>query len=336
MTNNASFPDPSAIMSLATAYWNSQIFLTAHRIGLFALLAKTAKTSDQIATALNTKGRPTALLLNACVALGLLEKDSESYKNAPSTEFFLVPGSPAFMGNAISYSDDLYETWGKLEQCLREDKPMLPPAEYLGSDVEKTRHFVYGMHNRAMGTASALVNLVDLGGRRQLLDVGGGPGTYSCMFAGCYPELKSKVLDLPGVVAHANDIINSMGKQHQVSTLPGDYHTTEFPGGNEVVLISGVFHRESEEDCRKLIDKAADSLNNDGMLIISDVFADMGCCSPLFATLFGMNMALTAEHGCVHADADVMKWMADAGFVGLETKNFPPPMPHRLIAGYKR
>lgn len=322
-------------MGLATAYWNSQIFLTAHRIGVFPQLAKTQKTLDEITAALGTKPRPTQLLLNACVALGVLEKDGEHYKNTPATEIFLVPGQPAFMGNAISYSDDLYGTWGKLEQCLREDKPMMPPANYLGNDVEQTRHFVYGMHNRALGTASALVGLVDLTGRKQLLDVGGGPSTYSCMLAGRYPELKSKVLDLPGITAHANDIIVSMGKQEQVSTYPGDYHTTEFPGGNDVVLISGVFHRENEADCRKLIKKAADSLSDNGMLIISDVFADAGCCSPVFATLFAVNMLLTAENGGIHADADVMDWMADAGFIGLASKNFPPPMPHRLIAGYK-
>lgn len=336
MNNKSAFPDPSPIMSLATAYWNSQIFLTANRIGLFKQLSKTEKTADEIAAALSTQPRPTQLLLNACVALGILEKDGELYKNAPATEFFLVPGQPAFMGNAISYSDDLYETWGKLEQCLREDKPMMAPANYLGTDAEKTRHFVYGMHNRALGTASALVQLVDLSGRKQLLDVGGGPSTYSCMLAGRYPDLKSKVLDLPGITAHADDIIVSMGKQEQVSTYPGDYHTTEFPAGNDVVLISGVFHRESEADCRKLIKKAADSLTDNGMLIISDVFADAGGCSPVFATLFAVNMLLTAENGGIHADADVMAWMADAGFTGMESKNFPAPMPHRLIAGYKK
>jgi hypothetical protein len=28
--------------------------------------------------------------------------------------------------------------------------------------------------------------------------------------------------------------------------------------------------------------------------------------------------------------------MKDAGFEGMECKIFPAPMPHRLIAGYKR
>ena len=42
-----------------------------------------------------------------------------------------------------------------------------------------------------------------------------------------------------------------------------------------------------------------------GLLIVSDVFSDEGGCRAPFAALFGLNMALTAPDGTVHADADV-------------------------------
>ena len=35
------------------------------------------------------------------------------------------------------------------------------------------------------------------------------------------------------------------------------------------------------------------------------------------------------------ADADVARWMADAGFEAVECKPFPPPMPHRIVIGVK-
>jgi len=38
-------------------------------------------------------------------------------------------------------------------------------------------------------------------------------------------------------------------------------------------------------------------------LIISDVFTDASGSSTLFATLFDLNMMLTADDGVVHADA---------------------------------
>src|SRR5262245_28877459 len=121
--------DPGPLMRLATSYWESQLFLTANRIGLFAKLADKPMGVDEISKTLGTHPRPTRLLLKACVGLGLLQESGDRYSDTPLTKTFLVPGSPAFMGNAIRYSDDLYGTWGQLEKALRENKPPLKPAE---------------------------------------------------------------------------------------------------------------------------------------------------------------------------------------------------------------
>jgi predicted O-methyltransferase YrrM len=204
---------------------------------------------------------------------------------------------------------------------------------YTGDDPEKTRHFVFGMHDRALGIGNALVQMVDLSGRRRMLDVGGGPGTYSALFAQRHPELRAKVLDLPEVVALAGEILASMDGGERVETIAGDYRTTEFPGGNDVVLISGVFHRERRTTCRELIERSRGALAPGGLLIVSDVFTDAGGHAPVFAALFGLNMMLSAPDGGVHADADVAEWMEQAGFRKVTRRPFPPPMPHRVVTG---
>ncbi len=325
---------PTPIMNLTTMYWNSQAFLTANRIGLFEILAKGELNAEAIAEQLKTQPRHTKLLLDTCVSLELLEKNNNLYSNTPLSDTYLVSGKQAYMGNAVRYSDNLYDAWGKLETCLREGKPTMPPEDYLGKDKEKTRHFVYGMHNRALGIGTALVNMVDLSGRKKLLDVGGGPGTYSALFTLNNPELSSTVLDLPPIIELANEILSSMNAAERVDTLPGNYHSTEFPEENDAVLISGVFHRELEENCRKLIKKAKESLVPGGMLILSDVFTDAeNAKNSEFAALFGLNMMLSAEDGGVHACQDVEQWMKDEGFENTEIKFFPQPMPHSVVMG---
>ena len=327
--------DPSPVMQLSTAYWGAQTLFTANRLGLFTTIAGGRHSVAAIAAACHTHERPLLLLLKACVALGLLEETSGEFTLSALSDALLVPGNRAYLGDAIRYSDDLYNTWGKLEQALRDNEPQLPTKEYTGEDEARTRHFVRGMHDRALGIGSSMVDLVDLSGRVQMLDVGGGPGTYSSLFVRNTPGLRATVLDLPGVVAIASEIVAEMGTGGQVSFLPGDFNSTEFPGGNDVVLISGVFHRESEEGCRTLLRRAHDCLRSGGLLVIGDVFTDAGGCSPPFAALFGLNMLLTAEHGGVHADADVAGWIRDAGFANTDIRPFPPPMPHRVVLGWK-
>jgi SAM-dependent methyltransferase len=333
---NRSTPDSRSIVALSTGFWPSQVLLTSNRIGLFEALAAGPLGVEAICAALNTCPRPTRLLLKACVALGLVRESESGFANSAEADAFLVPGRPGFLGDAIRYSDNLYETWGQLEQAIRHDAPQMASSTYLGENAGITRDFVYGMHSRAYGIGRALAEMVDLSGRTMLLDVGGGPGTYSALLAQRYPQLRCRVFDLPGIVTHAADIVKSMGVADRVATCAGDYTRTPFPDGNDVVLISGVFHRETSDRCRQLIDQASEALVPGGLLIVCDVFTDADGAGPAFATLFGLNMLLTAPDGGVHADADVMMWMEQAGFTTTPAVDFPGPMPHRVIEGRKQ
>jgi predicted O-methyltransferase YrrM len=328
-------PDPSSIVRLSTAYWESQTLLTANRLRLFDALADGARTADEVAAALSLDPRSTALFLRACVGLGFLTEQAGRFENAPVAATFLVSRSPAFMGNVIRYSDQLYSAWGNLEDALRSGKPALPAETYLGDDPARTRGFVMAMHERALGIARVLVNVLDLQGRRSMLDVGGGPGTYSVLLTERFPGLHSEVIELPGVAAVARDLVASAGASDRVALRDGDYHSSDFGSGKDVVLMSGMFHRESEATCRGLIERASACLEPGGLLVVSDVFTDEGGALPTFAAMFGLNMMLTAPDGGVHADADVMRWMGDCGFRDMRMVPLPPPMPHRVVMGFK-
>jgi SAM-dependent methyltransferase len=325
--------DPSRIMELATAYWGSRCLLAANRLGVFRALGGGPLPAEAVAARLGVALRPARLLLRACVGLGLLEEDGRGFANAPASAAFLVPDSPAYLGDALGYAADMWEAWGGLERAVTEGRPTLPAAEYTGQDPERTRRFVHAMHRRALAIGRALVAMVDLAGRRRLLDVGGGPGTYAALFTAACPGLHATVLDLPHVVALAGEILAELDATARVETLAGDYHSTPFPAGQDAVLVSGVLHRESEAGCRALIAHARDALGPGGLLVVADVFTDAGGATPPFAALFGVNMMLSAADGGVHADADVARWMEEAGLRAVERRPFPPPMPHRIVLG---
>lgn len=328
-------PDPTALIELSVANWGAQVLFTANRLGLFETCANGPLDVAGIALALNLQERPTGLFLNACTSLGLLEKNADGYVNTQLANIFLNKQGPGYMGNAIRYSDNLYDSWGQLEHALRTDEPVMAPEVYLGEDRNKTRDFVYGMHDRATGTARALVHLVDLAGRSRMLDIGGGPGTYSALFAEQHPQLHSTIIDLPGVAEFGAEIVASMGYADRIDIQPGSYREIDWPGGMDVVLISGVFHRESEQTCRELIERSKAALVDGGLLIVSDVFTDADHTSPTLATLFGLTMMLSAPDGGIHADASVQTWMTEAGFGAATVQSFPPPMPHRVITATK-
>jgi predicted O-methyltransferase YrrM len=239
------------------------------------------------------------------------------------------------MGNALRYADQLYEPWSRLEQSLRDGAPVVPEASYLGADEARTQAFVRGMRDRALAIGRSLVELVDAAGRRRMLDVGGGPGTYSVLFTARHPGLAATVLELPGVARVARGLVEEAGAADRVGFVEGDYLRSNFPGNQDFVLMSGMFHRETVDNCRRLISKAHACLVPGGLLAISDVFADAGGATPSFASLFGLNMLLTAPDGTVHADTEVTAWLREAGFREPATRAFPPPMPHRVVCAVR-
>jgi SAM-dependent methyltransferase len=329
-------PDPAPLMALITGCWAPQLLFAVNQLGLIPALAEAPATAAGLAERLSLDRRATALLCNAAAALALIEHDGEGrYRPTAAAAAYLVPGAPAYLGDAVRWSEGLVEAWSKLAATVRSGRPAIAAEHYLGGDAAATRAFVLGMHHRAQGVARALVHVVDLAGRRHLLDVGGGPGTYAALFVERTPGLTARVLDLPAVTAIAADLIAAQGLSDRVSLIAGDYHTTPFPEGVDVILMSGMFHRERSDACQDLIRRALAALAPGGLIVISDVFTDKGGESPPFATLFGVTMFLTAPDGGVHADTDVASWLEGAGFVDVEIRPLPPPLPHRVVLGRK-
>ena len=173
--------------------------------------------------------RGLGLLLDACAAIGLLHKEDGRYTNSPEAATFLVPGQPGDLSGALRYNRDVYTAWGKVTELARTGAPVEKPELHLGEDEARTRTFVLSMHGKAMAMAQQTLAVVEVKGRKQLLDVGGGPGTISALLASQTPELSCTVLELAPIVAIAKGLIAQRGLTDRVKFLAGDYHTTPFP-----------------------------------------------------------------------------------------------------------
>lgn len=328
--------DPAAVVAMASAYYASATLFAALECGVFDLLARTpGATSAQLASRCHAHQRGLALLLDGCAALGLLIKDGDGYRNSPAAALTLVPGAEHDLTGAIRYNQDVYAAWGRLAELARSGRPVESPELHLGADRERTRRFVLAMHGRALGIGRAVVPMLDLSGVRRLLDVGGGPGTYSMLMAQAAPQLRCLVLDLPPVAAVASELIAASGVAERVRLLPGDYHTTAFPEGQDAVVFFGVLHQEPPDAIRDLLRRAFAALRPGGCLYVLDLMTDASHTRPAFAALFALNMALTTEHGWVFSDCELDAWLREAGFTAQSCRPVPPPMPHALMSARK-
>jgi len=322
---------PSRIMELATGYWSSMVLLTLNELGICSHLTGRPATCQQLAGSLDLDRRALGFLLDASVQLGLLQLEGEQYANSPEAETFLVAGRPSFLGGGLSYNLDVYPVWGKLPQAIRCGEEQLAPESYLGGDVERTRRFVHGMHHRALAMARGIAEGIDLTGRKHLLDLGGGSGAFSILLCRKTPGLQSTLLDLPGVVDVAGEIVGAEGMADRIRLLPGDYHRDDLGSGYDAALLNGILHRESPAFCQALIERLWPAMEPGGTVIIADVMLDDSGHGPLFPTLFGLNMLLTAPGGGAHSTLAHARWLEQAGFAEICTVALPQPALHTLV-----
>ena len=321
------------IVDLASAYYGSEVLFAAIDNDVFARVEKGEFNADE-------PPRGMRLLLDACVAEGLLEKTDGKYANTPASKMALVPGGPADLTKAIRYNRDVYPAWGKLAEFAKTGRPVERPELHLGEDVARTKAFAASMFGRAMGIGKGVVPMLDLVGVNSsscsVLDLAGGPGAYAILMCQANPGMKCVTVDLPAISAEAKGYVAKFALTDRIECRAGDYHTDEYESeAYDVVTIFGALHQESPTQIVDILKRAHRALKKGGKVIVLDMMTDSTHTAPKFSALFAVNMALTTENGWVFADSELKDWMREAGFVPGETKQVPPPMPHWIVEGSK-
>jgi ubiquinone/menaquinone biosynthesis C-methylase UbiE len=319
------------IVELASAYYGSAVLFAAIDCDVFARVEKGEFAADV--------PRGMRLLLDACVAEGLLEKKDGAYFNTPSGKAALVPGGPADLTKAIRYNRDVYPAWGKLAELAKTGKPVERPELHLGEDAARTKAFAASMFGRAMGIGKGIVPMLDLprpAAGAKILDLAGGPGAYAILMCQANPGATCVTVDLKAISAEAAGYVAKFGLSDRIECRAGDYHADEYEAeAYDAVTIFGALHQESPEQIVDILRRAHRALRKGGRLFVLDMMTDATHTAPKFSALFAVNMALTTENGWVFSDEELKGWMREAGFEPGETRPVPPPMPHWLVAASK-
>ena len=336
----------SEIVDLASAYYGSAVLFAALDCGVFAAVERSGAFADVVkATGGNERGM--RLLLDACVAEGLLEKNGETYANTSAGKAALIPGGPADLTKAIRYNRDVYPAWGKLAEFVATGKPVEKPEVHLGENEARTKAFAAAMFGRAMGIGRTVVPMLDFGNRTidpseqsgnlKILDLAGGPAAYAILMCQVNPGVRCVTVDLPVISAEAKGYVAQFGFADRIECRAGNYHTDEYEAeAYDAVTIFGALHQESPAEIVDILKRANRALKPGGRLLVLDMMTDRTHTAPKFSALFAVNMALTTANGWVFSDEELKGWMREAGFDPGGTRPVPPPMPHWLVTAVKR
>lgn len=298
--------------SLARGYRQSQVLLTAVRLGLLEELAGGGRTAQELATALGADRRGTRILADALAALEVLVKDGDRYRLAPEAREFLLATSHRSRRALLLHEARLYERWARLDDAVLSGRPVPDEAidRRLHGDAEA---FAAAMADIGREMAARTAAALGLGEDERVLDIGGGPGVYAVAFAEAAPGVTVEVLDREETVAVARRTAVAAGLGERIAARPGDALETDLGGPFDVVFLSNFVHIYSAERNRDLVARCAAALAPGGRLAIKDFLLDPDRTSPADGALFAVNMLLAAEDGDAYTAEEVAAWMRAAG-----------------------
>jgi hypothetical protein len=310
---------PAGLLEIVNAYRKSRIILSAHELNIFTFLGNDSLSSATIAEKIGTHPRATDRLMNALVAIGLLEKSGSLFTNTDFSSRFLVKTEPAFLGG-LSHQVHLWNTWSSLTEAVKRGSSVTIKESFGERDEEWVKSFLAAMHSRIQ-QAKEVAELLDLSGVKKMLDVGGGSGAFSYAFIRINKDIVSTVFDLPSVVPVTQRYIEQEGFSGSVSTLAGDYLEDAFCGENDLVLVSAVVHINSPVENQLLINKCTEALNPGGQLVIMDHIMSEDRTEPEIGAIFAINMLVGTENGDTYTESELRSWMTASGLKNINCKN---------------
>jgi len=288
--------NPMTVAMLSSAYWNSCVLHAAQRLDVFNQIGNGKASSQQLAEKSGADPRGMEILLIACTSLGLLERKNGQYENSRLARTFLLRDGDFYQGGIVSMFEEWYPTWGNLYEAVRTGRPVVEKPHDQGEGAVRT--YIMGMHYRGMAQARLLAQKISLHGRKRLLDVAGGPGTFSAMMSLKNKGLQAVVLDLPQTLKITREIIGSFKMHDRVSTQEGNYLLdASFGKSYDAVLLSSMFNQESPSVIKDILRKSRAALNRGGLVIVQEQLLNDAKSGPALAALIGVNQLLHTPGG---------------------------------------
>jgi hypothetical protein len=329
---------PDRLLQLGMGFWASRTMLSAVDLGVFTHLVG-GGTAKQLEAAIGLHPRSSRDFLDALVALGALERDGETYRNAPDADLFLDKAKPSYVGGLLEMmSSRLYANWGSLTEALRTGVPMNAakhegsPFDELYRDEASLRNFLQAMTGVSLGAAKAIAEKFPWKDHRTFIDIGAAQGACPVQIALAHPHLSGGGFDLPMVAPIFEDYVASYGLQDRLRFYPGDFFKDPCPTA-DVLIMGHILHDWDLEQKKTLLAKCYDALPPGGCLIVYDAVIDDERKKNAFGLLMSLNMLIETPGGFDYTGADCCRWMKEAGFRDMRVE--PLLGPDSMVIGVK-
>ena len=328
------------LFDLVAGFVYSQVLLACVRLRVCDRLADAPQTAEQLAPAIGLDLEATRRLLAAAVSLRLVE-------HRRGGRFGLGPLGAPLVGNAaiaamVEHHGALYRDLADPVALLRNEAGPGALAGYwpYAANRESATAVLPGAdavaaYTRLMAAsqplvASEILDAVALDGRRCLLDVGGGDGSFLVAAARRAPALRLMLFDLPAVAEHARARFAAEGLAGRASVHAGSFLHDALPTGADTASLVRVIHDHDDAGALTLLRAVRAALPPGGCLVLAEPMAETPGAEAMGDAYFGFYL-LAMGRGRPRSEPQLRSLLRAAGFGRVDARSTRLPLQTRVL-----
>ncbi|MEM6819479.1 MAG: methyltransferase [Pseudomonadota bacterium] len=316
------------LFDISAGFVYSQTLMACVELNWFERLADGPLERTALATGSGLDGPAADRLINAAMALDLLEGRANSC-------VALGPLGAALIGDQgitsmAAHHHLLYQDLADPLALLRGETSATQLGDYWGyakQDPGSLASDRVAAYSRLMAESQPMVSeqvlaAYDFGGAKRLLDVGGGTGAFVGAVGAAYPDLKLEVFDLPGVAG-----LQSVTGDRPVTRHAGNFCDDPLPSGADLISLVRIIHDHDDDVVDQLLTNIRQNLSVRGTLLIAEPLAGTPGAETVGDVYFGFYL-LAMGSGKARTINEINELLTRNGFT--EVRIHPTPVP--LIA----
>jgi demethylspheroidene O-methyltransferase len=313
------------IFDLCAGFVYSQILLACVQLRLFDHLAAGPRRADELSPGLGLDLAATRRLLDAAVALKLLVRRS-------GDRYGLAMAAAALRGNPgaiamIEHHAMVYRDLADPVGLLRGELPETGLSRYwpyaVAADATTLQAEQVGAYTRLMATSQTLIAddilaAYDFGRHQEVLDVGGGDGTFLASVGAAHPAVRLSLFDLPAGAGEARARFKAAGLAHRARATGGDFAADPLPAGADVATLVRVLLDHTDAGALAILRGIRTALPAGGTLVVAEPMRNLPGAETVGDAYFGFYL-LAMRRGQARSPVQLQALMEAAGFEAVRS-----------------
>ena len=263
------------LYDLVAGFVYSQVLLACVELDVLVAVRDRALSPAQLGARTGLPPDRAERLAQAAAALGLLERDGQTYGLGPMGAALAgAPGVVEMVRHHALFYRDLADPVALLRGTAETEL-----SRFWGYVGGTTTHAMTAAeaapYSALMAASQAMVAeetlaAVRLEGVEHLLDIGGGEGVFLCAALAANPHLRGTLFDLPAVAARGQGRLADAGLGGRAAAVGGSFLDDALPAGSDAVSLVRVLYDHDDPTVTELLAAVHAALPSGGRLLVSE------------------------------------------------------------------